>query len=168
MLQTLEREPDFLQWRTHNFLSDPRTPRTLTWSQSSIWYNFPGSVVPKVYATGAQIHQVSAEILRQATQDIDARVLRVQNLQPGMFGSLDTTRENEEFNGWFSRMMFDMKWCCTTNVQGLRESKLNALFFSGPSPLPVLQASGYKVRSTYILTRQALSFQFSGWNSEAM
>lgn len=147
MVQVLASDPSSLEWRAHNFLSDPRTPRTLAWSQSSIWFNFPGSTAPKAYATGAQIYQETAERLLAATQDIDARVLRIQNLQPGLFESFDTSTENEEFNAWFARMMFDLKWCCSTNVQALRELTLNALFFSGPAPLPATEAAGYKVSS---------------------
>lgn len=145
VIQVLDQNPSFLEWRTHNFLSDPRTPRSLTWSQSSIWFNFPRSEAPTVYATGAQTYQETAARLQAVTADMDARVLRIQNLQPGFFESFDTDTENVEFNTWFTRMMFDLKWCCSTNVQELREKMLNAVFFKGPAPLPATLAAGYKV-----------------------
>jgi hypothetical protein len=158
LVQVLEHDPDFVPWRTYNFLADPRTPRTLAHSEASLWYHFPSTPIPPSYATGPHVHQVDAAGLLAVARHVDARVLRVQNHQPGMLSSLASDGDNAVFNAWFARMMYDMKWCCTTRVQQLKERQLDALFFEAPAPLSTTTPPQYKVRThTFHLPLHALS-----------
>lgn len=74
-----------------------------------------------------------------------ARVLRVQNMQPGFFKGFVKPADNDRFNAWWRAMMLDMKWCCTTNDLAMREQSRNAMFYPGPQPFPVETGPGYEV-----------------------
>lgn len=147
-VQMLESS-QFLRWRESSFLENARTPRTLAWSTTSAWYHFPDALLPQSFATGPHFHQVDAHALRAATADMDARVLRIQNLQPGMFFGFASAEEDTRFDAWFRGMMYDMKWCCTTQLVAFKEKRYDSLDFALPAPLRELTATspGFTVRS---------------------
>eukprot|EP00892_Ulva_mutabilis_P008482 jgi/Ulvmu1/6005/UM026_0131.1 len=134
-MDAMEATADFMPWRHFNFLAHPRTPRSLAWSEGSIWYHFPDEVIPDSYGTGAHVCQVNSSELRIATADTHARVLRVQNLQPGMFSGFATREDNQQLDRWFGGMMYDMKWCCSTQVREFKDRHWDSLYFAAPAPL---------------------------------
>jgi hypothetical protein len=132
------------------FLSLPRTPLHLRWSKATIWHKFdlPVTQAPRYhsYATGPVIGAVNQTELRAAAEDMDARVLHIGNLQPGMFTGFDEEADNVVFNEWFHRMMYDMKWCCSTEVIELKQKRYDGIDFEPSAPFPTSGAAAFKVR----------------------
>ena len=143
-VQVLERS-HFLDWRVYNFLEHPNTPRDLVWSQASLWFHLPNSAIPESYGTGVHVHAANEEALQRATEQMDVRVLRIQNMQPGSFTSFATQAQNARFNTWFQQMMNDMKWCCTTQVQALKQRRFDSIDFPLPAPLNVTKPPHFEV-----------------------
>jgi len=72
-------------------------------------------------------------------------VLRVQNMQPGIFQAFSDPVHNRAFNEWFARMMNDLKWCCTTQLPELKEEgNIDSIRYPAPPELPALEP--FKVR----------------------
>jgi hypothetical protein len=150
LLQVLVQS-QYLRWRESSFLHNPRTPRAVVWSETSLWHLFPHAPVPASYATGAHVHASNEAELRRAAAGTQSRVLRIQNMQPGMFSGFESASWNQEFNRWFERMMHDMKWCCTTQISELKQQRYDSLDFPLPVPLSTEEPPRFHVRTGHSL-----------------
>ena len=138
----------YLRWREYSFLGNPRIPRVLLWSQTSLWHHFPHEAIPDSYATGAHVHVVDEAGLREAVDSLAARIVHVRNMQPGAFRGFTDHAKNADFNDWFGRMMNDLKWCCATQVPEFKRKRYDGLDFPHPPPLGahVQQPASFEVR----------------------
>jgi hypothetical protein len=95
---------------------------------------------------------------------LDARVVRIQNMQPGAFLGFESDGKNSEFNSWFHAMMSDIKWCCSTQILELKQQRHDSLDFPQPLPFSTHQQTQFSVR--YILywpvSRPVCGFGVSG------
>lgn len=141
-MDVLEDGTNYLPWRAHNFLTHPSTPLQLRWATDSLWYHFPGAQLPELFGAGAHMHSVTESQLRAvAATVLGARVLRIQNAQPGMFLSFDDDANNSVFNTWFDRMMYDLKWCCSTQIGELKRQRFDSMDLMAPLHLKTDAAS---------------------------
>lgn len=151
-MDVLEDGSHFLPWRVHSFLEHPRTPRTLRWSQTSLWLINDNEELPASFATGAVSHALWASELQALVGNEVARVLRVQNLQPGSFLGFDDADEarNDEFNGWWDRMTSDLAWCCLTRVEYLKVLGFDYVDFAKLAPLSKDRAARFEVCHAHV------------------
>lgn len=142
-------QSQYLRWREFSFLEHPEVPRTVVWSQTSLWHHLPSTPILASYATGPHVHACSEIVLKQAVAALEARVVRIQNMQPGAFLGFESDRKNSEFNGWFRAMMSDIKWCCSTQILELKQQRHDSLDFPQPLPFSTQQQTQFTVR--YVL-----------------
>lgn len=144
--QVLESS-QYLRWREWSFLSNPKVPRTVLWSESSLWYHTADEALPEVYATSAHTHALDDAQLLRVVDGLHAKIVHVRNMQPGAFLGFASSSRNAEFDAWFRRMMHDLKWCCATQIEDYKRQRFDSIDFPVPHPLDSSTPSPFKVRA---------------------